>query len=641
MHRRVIAAFTVLLLALLPTAASAETAAQAERNQGTASTSLELLSLEVEGTLAALLGSLRSLSVATGSAFASIDAATARNPRGRPYAESGITLPVVGTVSASSDGPSQQSGRQSALPGGLGSVTSGVLQATADAASAQALLDLLSGQLSLPVGGATAALSGEGVAATVDGASALARNGVVLRDVSLRLGDLLPADLLAALPLEVLLQLIRDLPIAGGELSGAVSQLRQLLAELGAVGPIEQALAGAVAQLVALLAPLDDVLRGIGAPLTVEELAALATSVEGLLATVDGLVGQLETVLGTITGLLTALDGLDLAALLRDLLDRLAGLELLGIERLAVGVVTTAAGATSQALSSCELSGVRVVGQAVPAVATCDQLRSALESVRATVLGVLNALPISGVLPGDIVRVDGLRSVTTPAGAVADGYYVAGASWTGLDIQVQSVSLAGLADSLVAAVLGLLGNLDGLLSGDLGGLLGGGGSAGLVDADLSALIGNLLGGGLPGLGGGLLRLNNGLQAVAADADEGSDVTESVRGLVRGIGQGSTYSVVDTSAISGLVASVTGALGGLPLGDLLAGLSTPGLRLRALDISAETSYLAAGPTAVPIAQVPTSEPLPRTGGGMGLAALILLTAGAGLGGVALRRNRATP
>jgi hypothetical protein len=325
---------------------------------------------------------------------------------------------------------------------------------------------------------------------------------------------------------------------------------------------------------------------------TIDALQATLTSLGNQLAKlIDDLVGLLDELLRIIPSINLA----DLLAAIEDLIDGLAGLQLLAIDEIAVGVTTKATGTGSSATALCTVKGVELLG-AAREVASCEALQTVLAQLDAVISDLLAGLPIAAsvaggvsaaALPDDIVRVRGLTTTVSPADQRDGDYYTASSAVRALDIDVQPLRLTQVTDGLLAEVTGLV---DGALAqlGDLAGV------------DTSVLQGQL---------------------------------------------------------TGLVTDLTAAL---PVGDL-TGVLTPALELEVLGIVASSSFAAAGPAATPIGGTPpgsvaptapgagtpqTTAPtsptpsgtLPRTGGGMGLAALLLL--GIGGGSVyALRRRPA--
>lgn len=637
--RTLFAAVLSLVLVLAPTGAFAAT--ETDRNSdGTARSTLDLLRIEVElpGALGELVSSLTDLSLAAGGGtLASIDRDPARNTLGggTPFAQALLRLPVVGEIGVRSDGTNRHPATQVDLPAGVGSLSLAGLEALADDASAQALLDLLSSQVELAIGGINAGTL-EGWAAQVDTDDALAQTGAVVEDLRIGLGDLLPAELLSLLPLEALLELVESLPVDGSALQQLQDQLSEIRSAVTALTVTRTAAAGVVDELASVLAPLDEALA-TGSGLDQAELTALVAELEPLLADLDDLTAQLTDDLGGLLDLIDGLGGLDLVGLLQQVVDGLAGLELVAVDELVAGVNAAATATTSEAGVDCRLSGVSILGVAAPNVTTCPQLRDALTQVTDTVTGALDALPLASVLPTDVVGIDGLVSRSTEDGAREGAYQTASASLTALELEVRSVSLASLVDQLVT---GLLGELDGLLE-----LLGGDLTAALdgtvaEDADLVALLEALLSEGLPGFDGGLADLIDALGAVEDTTGTG-DLTDDVRNVLQDLAAtGVSADIVGLDAAIDVIEDLLAALDALPTGDLLGGLATPSVRVAVLDLASVAEFTAAStnPTPVSVPAQPAPTPLPRTGGDAAWPLVGLMLAMVGAWGLRSRLQR---
>lgn len=669
-------------IALWVTLVAAAPAGAAPLADGTATTDLVLAELDLAGLP---VGSLGSLSLGTLTSFASTDADIARNAAGAPFAEAALDLPVVGRVGVSSAGQAVEEGRTLALPAGAGDLVVGRMDASASEERAAALLQALTGTVSASVAGLTATVPPAGVSTVVDADAARATNGAALEGLALHVGDLLPVDLLAQLPLSTLLDLVDglgldlDLPVdpaqllqtvrdlvesleavealqggiddaqatlddlAGGlpsaqgavaELDAAVSALRaqlqqgatdlsapreqvaasldalqtdvaalegaaggacaaaplcqgldavqdsvasldsQVTAVDGAISAAEDAIdAGATASAVA--AQLDQALANLAAAQdVVDQLNALIDQAQVL---VDDLLAQLDATLDQLQGVLAGLGDLDLAALVRQLVDGLAAGELLAVDAIRVGVATTATADDSTASATCAVQGVRVLGQPQQ-VASCTDLRDALADVTAAVTDLLAGLPLAGALPTGAVTLKGLATTTSMTREGA--YSVATAAVTALELRVAPLDLARTTDALVVEVTALV-------NGAL--------------ADVGELTG-------------------------IDASSVATITDQLEGLLS-------------------------QLRALPTGALLGSLATPEVGVRALGAKASSSFtraaeqpavvtpavpeVAAG--TVPAPQVTPGTNLPRTGSSL-LVPLALLALGAG-GAVAARRRGA--
>ena len=593
---RSLALLAATLLLAFPASASAQTTTTA----GISETRVDLGGLTVGGVGVDDLGSVRALATTAEAVPAALARATLPG---------GQRLEV--TSADGTDVPAQ-----TVDVAGLGTVSVAGLVADADADSAVAAVDALSAELT-PLGLELGTQSG-GLGASIDQAGTVARNGVALSGLDLSLSDLLGSDVLAELPLGVLLDLSGGLGldlggIGAGQLDEVLSQLdagRTLAGQVdaaraavedarAAVGSAQEDLAVAEAQAEDAAAAVDAkqaelagvacaVLPAVCSELEAElaVLQAQAVSAQELVsaaaaavdaaqaaaapleAALDDLADQAAALLDRLTALLDGVGALDLQALLEQLRDGIAGVELLAVDSLALAVETSAAAGSSAASASCDVSGVRVAAQAV-AVDACDALADVLDTAAGDILTVLEALPVE--LPADVVSVTAPALRVSEADEVRDGAHVAEASVTGLGLDVASLDLSDVAV-----------------------------------ADLLTPVTSFVDQALPDLG----------------ALPGVD-TAAV-----------------TAALDGLLAQVQA----LPAGDL-AGLSTPGVAMAPAGAVAASQFTAAatGPGVhTPTGQVatpgaPTGQgALPATGGGIGAGILLL---GSGLGAVAwLRRGR---
>lgn len=536
LSRRVLAVATVLALVALPATGAA---AQTPEGVGTATTNLQLLGLEADGL--PLVGDLLSgIDLGSLLSYASNDTNTDRNARGngQPFALSQLLLAGDHEFTARSDGQTQTGGQSAALPAGAGAVSVGNLSAVVEDGEALSLVDALSGSLTglTNLTGIGVALPESGAQSRATGVQTASQNGAVLNGVELSLGDLLPADLLSNLPLDVLLALLEDLNLEGllgggvsldnltdivggidnvtGLLQGLPVDLDALLGVLdtltavvdgggGDLTELKNLLDGAVCGL-PILAPtlcgqLDDITE-VSELLNLTELELLNLLEGDLLGTVTGLLNQLVDL---VTGLVGLLSNLDLGALL----DGLLGAEILSIDTLTMGVASVA-GQDASASAVCNAAGISILGAAVP-LEGCDTVGQVSSGLLGTVTGLLNNLPIVGNVTGGLINVGGLEVVEE---VTTNGdFQVSRAAVTPLTLGLDLSSLGlGNVTSILDGLVGDLGVLDGLLGGLLPVGSASAASAGAQAAqlpalpvDLGDLVGSLtglLGGDLGGLG---------------------------------------------------------------------------------------------------------------------------------------------
>lgn len=633
MLRRLFVIALVCVLGLVPLTATA----QEPEGQGSAATSANILDLRIEGLDVA--GLSEGVSIGELLTFASTDTNAERNVRGdgNPFALAELVLAGQDTVTARSDGETRHEGRNADLSG-LGTVSAGTVEALVENGEARSVIDALSGNVDAVLGNISGQITEDSVQSVANGEVARSGNGVVVSGLNLGLGDLLPADLLEQLPLPVLLDLAESLPLDASALSEVVGALEGVQAELPAVSDaLDTELTGIVSDLDGALAPLDGVVNGEGT-LTAGELDSVISEVEGIQARLDDLGAGLE--LEGLLSSLETLESLNLQQVVNDVVNAITGSQLLALDQVLVGAQTEATADDSSAEASCSVTGAQLLGEAAPAIDTCDQLNELLGSVDATLTNALGSLPVVGNVTDGLIQVGGLDTSTNEF--VDGGYRVSQASVQGLTLDIGSLDLQAVTDDLLNGLVPEIEGLLGLLNGDLGNLLGG---------DLSQLLdvqlGSLLEGGLPGLLEGLVSLDQELSPLLDGADATEDVTAPVEDLL-GDGVGPLTGTLQTEqlgqlgSLTGLLSGLLGDLDGLlPLG-LADGLATPGISLEAAGVDSESEFTTAqadDPEPVAEPEEPTpADNLPRTGGGLiALAGLVLAAAGGT--GLWLRRRLA--
>jgi hypothetical protein len=116
-----------------------------------------------------------------------------------------------------------------------------------------------------------------------------------------------------------------------------------------------------------------------------------------------------------------------------------------------------------------------------------------------------------------------------------------------------------------------------------------------------------------------------------------DLVVGIRGEVDGLVaelEALTGITVDLAALDAAIDELLGVLNALPTGELVAGASTPGLDLNALNVVANSRFSAQGAGIVPVdaqptARTPSTRTLPATGGGVALPLLLLMAGGGAL------------
>jgi hypothetical protein len=435
-HRLRTTLATVGLLALaLPFVSGADMPETAEPvgGEGDASASLLGAALEVEdldgltaGLVGGLLGDLGGLAdLDTGIDLALLDGLTLATTREEPDAWASV-LPYrlgddqVGEIEAN---PGESRTADAIELGGVSALLPGVsvspftVSAEADEDGALALIEALTASVDV-LGVGVLDLGVTEVRSEVTPTGAVAQQDLVVDELSLALGDILPEELLRLLPLDALLGLLEELEDLGlldgvdglrAELEGLVDEARELLGDLDAVD-------------LDLLDRID--------PDLLEELLEL----QGVLGDLDGLEEDLD----------------EAGGLLEDLLGNLGAAE---------EGDAGAAGAEDTAGDDGEAAAAEEVGAAELADA---------EAALAEVLAALRDLESDGFDLGEGCTADlgtTLTDLLDDADRLADCVDALAADvQDAIDDLVGTIAaqVEGL-DELLALVLGLLDDLDGVL----------------------------------------------------------------------------------------------------------------------------------------------------------------------------------
>jgi predicted nucleic acid-binding Zn-ribbon protein len=312
-----------------------------------------------------------------------------------------------------------------------------------------------------------------------------------------------------------------------------------------------------------------------------QQISELGETIAALTAELNQLIEDLLELVDGLLSLLPEIDLDELLATLKDLRDGLAGLELLSIGEVVVGVTSVATEDGSRATALCQVDDVVLLGEA-KAIDTCAQLQSILAQLQVVLEDLLGSLPIVGELAlqgrsfaavsalDGIVSVSGLTTATSPDDEKVGDYFRASAAIEALNLEVLPLELTQVTDGLVAELTGLVDDV----LGDLGEIAG---------LDLAVL---------------------------------------------------------ETQLETLLATIVAEL---PTGDLLGGVRTAGLSLDALAVGSESTFAAASTSGpVPIGGTPSTgtptgatpqtptptRALPTTGGGAAGLALLMLSLGGG-------------
>jgi len=641
---------------------------------GTATTAMEVVSLTTTG-----LGDLPRLVIGQAGTFASLDPSAAGNVLGAPWSSASVAPAVVGgEAQGAATARSDQAGDASTNSldlGGLGLPLDGVvspiqLTATATADRAEALVGELSADLAAVAGLVGIDISSVGGSSTVTRDAATAIQQVSVGGLSLSLGDLLPEDLLAALPIDVLLDLLAMLPVSVPDVQAVIDSLNQLVADVQA----------GVSGVASTSADVEDAVAAYGAAVSAFDAQQAIVSVletdlaaaEAAAATAEASVTSLTADLADIASS-TALDLVGVASACVGNLDIPGCLaDLAATTQAALASAEAAAAAATAAVDAvaADLAEANDVLATLAAVvdATTDLVDSLIAALVALVDGLVGNL---GDLLGELLSLDvalsdviagltdvellGLDEITVGVTSIATA--AADTSSASAVCQITGLTIAGVelggGDCLPGAVTGAIDTALGTLQGVLNALP--------VSVPVPLPIVDVL----PTKSetvtsdAGIVTAYSQLNALrvelpSVDIDPGAVVDGLLAGLAEGLvadltGQLPTTALLTDAGLGAAATVLDGALAQLPtlddlqaqLGDVLAllpdgsaltALTTPGFVLD-IDPSATASFTPAG-AAEPVGPTaPTAPTLPATGGG----AIVLAVAGLG-GAFALRRRR---
>ncbi|HEX2029349.1 MAG TPA: hypothetical protein VHF25_15265, partial [Nitriliruptorales bacterium] len=272
---------------------------------GTAQTRLTAAELTLSG-VATPVDQLTLLDVTT---FASTDHDTSRNGKGVPFSSANVAPATLGDShlvppgSASSDGTTSQSIAAFERSFGLASarLSAGQLDATAAADSARSAVSAVTAELGVLDDALGLVITQVPAETKVDGAGAVASNGIDLKGLQLQLGELLPVDV-GDLPLGTVLELATVL----------AGQLSVPGADLDALGDAVTNVEGALGELEGLSASYTDAAQNATAA------AAAVTAAESTLADAETTLAAAQSELQDLQDDLSALDATTLLGLLTE-----------------------------------------------------------------------------------------------------------------------------------------------------------------------------------------------------------------------------------------------------------------------------------------------------------------------------------
>ena len=653
---------------------------------GTAETAITALDVVVSGVPIPADATV----VAAGS-FASTDSDLAHNAAGVPFALARV-VPVelagtpVGATEVSSNGTNTAStGDVPIALGPLSGVVNALdLSATAAVDSASALIEGATANVDGIAGLLSLDIDQTDVSSVVSPDQALASQGVSVSGFSLDVGDLLPADVLAQLPIDTVIALADTLSSQlGDQLGGLADAAAAAAATVQAtIDDLASALDGfsaANAALPAAMTAVDDAQAAVDD--ATAQVAALTTQVDDLTADLNVAEGLVPADVAQITSLIT--EYVDCGIVL-DLLDLQGNIDAL------VACIQGQLDAAQTELDGAQAElDLAVIGLST-AEGIVDQLTTAIDDAVATLTGLIGDLErqldtLLDTLVAIIGDLDGVLAAIAD-GQIADvGTITVGSLARAADVgteatvncSVDHVSIAGVdlgspscEDPLTLVnetFAGALGTVTDLLRSLPGGDVVPAMSMSMFEVDRST-----------GTSGAYRTASASVTGLRFELPS-VELTDLVDGLIADISLGDVTTIIEgaidqlTAAVPALpvglvdVDAITGAVDGLGvalpgvgdlealIADVIAGLptgdlpefATPGLSIAAADMVTRAEYAPGAPAPAPVpdpAPVPNPAPspnpapvddpdsLPATGAGFALTGLASLA-----GGFALRRR----
>ncbi len=648
-NRRTIVALASAGITALSLAATTST--EAVPAAGTASSTMSALTLAVTG-----LAVPTPVTVFQAGTLATTDAAHPGNVLGAPWASSTVVPLVVageqfGAMTARSDEGGSVFAPATAVTGaGFAAFD---MAATATTDSAQSVIGATAGSLDVLPGLVGLNVSSVGITSLVNGDGASNTQGLKVDGLDVSLGDLVPAEILAALPIDVLLDLLAQLPVGAPDLANVSDAATALVGDVrsGVEGVVAVA-AGVDQTTAALTKAIADVAsqEAIVAGLNVDLAAAQTASTNAAAAVQVASTNAANAVSSTVTNLLgiastTCLGELNLQGCLDDLV-----------------VSTKATLTTAKATSAAATATVDQLTKDLAAATSLlngladvvDQLTDVLDALVSQLVSLVNDLldnlnnlvaaltnlngslggVIEGLLNTTLVGIDGidlsLSAIATDDAATSTAGVVCSIG----DITIAGISLGGGecdGSTLTGSLTGALDTVNGLLAalplGDLVALP----QVSLDLLDIASSVteadgfvtstatvvplvldipsvdidpANLVDGLLAQLSGDLL--GNLLASLPAAA--------TLEGLGLGDAAAALQTLTDTlsPALDAASTAVGDIVALLPDGSGLVALTTPGINLE-IDPTSTASFRAGSDGSAP-APAPAPAPLPATGGG---------------------------
>lgn len=576
---------------------------------GTTSTSLQLVDVRLSavpqlGELRAALGTAGSEATTVGDSFASV-LFTGAVAGGETVGHQEVS---------SSDGIGSDSvSVPLSGPGIDGHLTIAELTARAGPDSAAALLRALSGQVDVGPLGLSATIGENGISSEVVEDLAASRTGAGIGPIDLEVGDLLPAELLGALPLSALLDLLDGVDLnLGATLNAQVQTLRDTLATLDTLQTKLDELAEAEAQLDELLSGNEALLAEIdAAQAEVEAAEAAVAAAEADLAEAQAAEtaaqAELDALQAEKAALQAAIDDLEaqlvdclLAIVCDPLLAQLATLnaEMAALDAeiaaasndLAEAQADVAEAEAALAAAQAELAAARaaldalLAGSDVEAINAAqelvDTLQALIDDLLAQLQDLLGQLPDLSTLIDQLVglladapllSINELNVAVKSAADARAGRAEVQCGATGVSVLGQSLGamtcneLATKFDELAGGILNVLKSLP-VVGGAVPGVTVEG-----LKSSTSASDGPDADGRTSAMAG-LSALHVGIPSVELEAVVDTlvaDAIAQIEGVVASLPAGS-------DAVQQLLTTLKGQLSALPTGDALQGLETIGV-----------------------------------------------------------------
>ncbi|MFN2526426.1 MAG: hypothetical protein ABR505_09220 [Actinomycetota bacterium] len=542
----------------------------------------------------------------------------------------------AGTFSASSNDAESSQSVTVPFDGPLtsGEISIAELLAMADTDSATAALGALQSELGLGPLGMSASSPRQGIESIADPFGSVSSSGFSVGPFALTVGDLLPPDLLEALPLSVVWDLAKNLPVdAAQQLRSTIRTLRDLADSIEAIETVNAQLDAAEAQLDSIAAgspALDDALEAVDAseaavgPAVASVDAAEAqmsiaqAEVDARQAEVDGLVEQRDsldqqlaacTVPAVCTNLQSQIDGVDAQM-------ATAEVELAGAQTELESAQAALADADAQLQAAEEVLAEAIAAlealldeTSAQLVDLVDELQAELDELLSTLDELLASIPNLSDLISDVVfEIAGtplfeIGKIEVRSFAQSDA--VDGASDVGCKITGARVLGEALPGTSCDAVKQAWSDVESAISGVLDSLP----VSNLPQISVEGLHTYALASDGPDAQGfnsssaGLSALRLAVPSVAL-----IDVTDQLVANVTAEVEALLGTDIPDAELASILDQVTAQLGALPVGDALSGLRTVGVQAAMAEVANHSRFRANKASVAPVPN-PHTPPTP--------------------------------